>query len=168
MLSWSNNSAFTKKYTETMRWKVQFFLPWSQLLLRMTMQNSKPSASLHNTLQPPKYGFLINATYPRLLWCHNTQTPSGNFLFYVILTIYYLRAQTIETSSLPNDPMRPMLKQMAYWLYISTVSTFLTHTKSNTVLNVFLSYFRKLLYFLTAFKGVLTCFKRYWKIIFNF
>ena len=53
MLSWSNNSAFSKKYTETMRWKVQFFLPWGQLLLRMTMRNSKPSASFHNTLHHP-------------------------------------------------------------------------------------------------------------------
>ena len=72
-----------------------------------------------------------------------------NFLFYAILIISYLRARTKETLSLPNDLMQPMLKQMAYWLYISTVSNFLTLTKSNTVLNVFLSYFRKL--FLTCF-----------------
>jgi len=41
----------------------------------------------------------------------------GDFLFYVILTISYLRAWTIETLSLPNDSMRPLIKQIEYWLY---------------------------------------------------
>ena len=77
-----------------------------------------------------------------------------NFLFYAILIISYLRARTIETLPLPNDPMQPMLKQMAYLLYISTISTFLTLTQSNTVLNVFLSYFWNL--FLTCFVKFVT------------
>ena len=34
------------------------------------------------------------------------------FCLYVILTISYLRAQTIETSSLPTDSSRPLFKQM--------------------------------------------------------
>ena len=52
-------------------------------------------------------------------------------MFYVILTISYLRAQTTETSSLPTDSSRPLFKQieifsiLTVWLYISTVSTFL-------------------------------------------
>ena len=53
------------------------------------------------------------------------------FCLYVILTISYLRAQTIETSSLPTDSSRPLFKQteifsiLTVWLYISTVSTVL-------------------------------------------
>ena len=53
------------------------------------------------------------------------------FVFYVILTISYLRVQTIETSSLPTNFSRPLFKQieifsiLTVWLYISTVSTFL-------------------------------------------
>ena len=122
MLSWSNNSAFSRKNTETMRWKVQFFLPWSQLLLRMTMQNSKPSASFHNTLYPapppaPNRDFWLTLYTPAYSDVIIHKLPLGIFLFYVILTIYYLRAQTIETSSLPNDPMRPILKQMTYCIF---------------------------------------------------
>ena len=40
---------------------------------------------------------------------------------YVILTISYLRAQTIETSSLPNDSMRLLFKQIEIFLGILTV-----------------------------------------------
>ena len=53
------------------------------------------------------------------------------FVFSVILTISYLRAKTIETSSLPTDSSQPLFKQieifsiLTVWLYISTVSTFL-------------------------------------------
>ena len=52
-------------------------------------------------------------------------------IFCVILTISYLQAQTIETSSLPTDSSWPLFKQieifsiLTVWLYISTVSTFL-------------------------------------------
>ena len=53
----------------------------------------------------------------------------GIFVFYVILTISYLRAQTIETSSLPTDSSRPLFKQKIFsdipTVYILTVSTFL-------------------------------------------
>ena len=72
------------------------------------------------------------------VWLHNKchkiylRGPFGIFCFYVILTISYLRAQTIETSeSLPTDSSRPLFKQieifslLTVWLYISTVSTFL-------------------------------------------
>ena len=38
--------------------------------------------------------------------------PSGFFVFYVILAISYLLAQTIETSSLPTDSSRPLFKQV--------------------------------------------------------
>ena len=63
--------------------------------------------------------------------CHKIYLsgPFGIFCLYVTLTISYLRAQTIETSSLPTDSSRPLFKQIkifqAYWLYISTVGTFL-------------------------------------------
>ena len=44
--------------------------------------------------------------------------PSGFFVLYVILTISYLRAQTIETSSLPTDSSRPPFKQIEiFFLY---------------------------------------------------
>ena len=43
------------------------------------------------------------------------------FLFNVILTISYLRARTIETSSLPTDSMRPLFKQMEIFSVILTV-----------------------------------------------
>ena len=41
-----------------------------------------------------------------------SQNLPGFFVFYVILTISYLRAQTIETSSLPTDSSRPLFKQI--------------------------------------------------------
>ena len=69
------------------------------------------------------------------VWLHNNchkiylSGPFGIFCLYIILTISYLRAQTIETSSLPTGSSRPLFKQikifLEYWLYISTVSTFL-------------------------------------------
>ena len=56
--------------------------------------------------------------------------PFGIFCLYVILTISYLRAQTMETSSLPTDSSRPLFKQIDIFsgiltVYISTVSSFL-------------------------------------------
>ena len=57
--------------------------------------------------------------------------PLGILCLYVILTISYLRAQTIETSSLPTDSSQPLFKHieifslLTVWLYISTASTFL-------------------------------------------
>ena len=53
----------------------------------------------------------------------NVTCSFGFVFFYVILTISYLRAQTIETSSLPTDSSRPLFKQieifsiMTEWLY---------------------------------------------------
>ena len=47
--------------------------------------------------------------------------PAGIFSFTVILTISYLRAWTIETSSLPNDFMRPLIKQIETFSGILTV-----------------------------------------------
>ena len=38
--------------------------------------------------------------------------PFGFFVFYVILTISYLRAQTIETSSFSTDSSRPLFEQI--------------------------------------------------------
>ena len=46
--------------------------------------------------------------------------PSGFFVFYVILTISYLRKQTIETSSLPTDSSRPLFEQMEIFSGILT------------------------------------------------
>ena len=46
--------------------------------------------------------------------CHKIYLsgPLGMFCLYVILTISYLRAQTIETSSLPTGSSRPLFKQI--------------------------------------------------------
>ena len=46
--------------------------------------------------------------------CHKIYLSGtfGIFCLYVILTIAYLRAQTIETSSLPTDSSWPMFKQI--------------------------------------------------------
>ena len=44
-----------------------------------------------------------------------------DFLFYVILAIPYLRARTKETSSLPNDSMRPLFKQLETFSGMPTV-----------------------------------------------
>ena len=75
------------------------------------------------------------------VWLHNARHkiylsgPFGIFCLYVILTISYMREQTIETSSLPTDFSRPLFKQieifsiLTVWLYISTVSTFLNIRK---------------------------------------
>ena len=41
-----------------------------------------------------------------------SETPFGIFSIYVILTISYLRAQTIETSSLPTDSSRALFEQI--------------------------------------------------------
>ena len=81
MLSWSNNTAFSKKYTETMRWKVQFFLPWGQLLLRMTMRNSKPSAYFHNTLHPQNRDFWLTLYTPAYCDVIIHKLPLGIFCF---------------------------------------------------------------------------------------
>ena len=72
----------------------------------------------------------------RSIWLYNKchkiylSGPFGSFCLYVILTISDLPARTIETSSLPTDSSRPLFKQieiffLPYWLYITTVSTFL-------------------------------------------
>ena len=47
-------------------------------------------------------------------YCHKIYLsgPLRMFCLYVILTISYLRAQTIETSSLPTDSSRPLFKQI--------------------------------------------------------
>ena len=39
-------------------------------------------------------------------------SPYGIFCLYVILTISYLRAETIETSSLRTDSSQPLFKQI--------------------------------------------------------
>ena len=43
------------------------------------------------------------------------------YVIYVILAIPYLRARTKETSSLPNDSMRPLFKQLETFSGIPTV-----------------------------------------------
>ena len=45
-----------------------------------------------------------------------------DFLFYVIQATSYFRARTIETSSLPNDSMRSLFKQIEIISGILTVS----------------------------------------------
>ena len=74
----------------------------------------------------------VENCHPKEAWLHNKchkiylSGPFGIFCLYVILTISYLRAQTIETSSLPTDSSRPLFKQieifsiLTEWLFIST------------------------------------------------
>ena len=58
------------------------------------------------------------------VWLHNKchkiylRGPFGIFCLYVILTISYLRAQTVETSSLPKDSSRPLFKQIEICLTV--------------------------------------------------
>ena len=71
------------------------------------------------------YLFIVMSQYTN----SHAETPFGISSIYVILTISYLRAQTIETSSLPTDSSRPLFKQIEifsiYRLHICTVSTVL-------------------------------------------
>ena len=55
--------------------------------------------------------------------CHKIYLsgPFGIFCLYVILTISYLRAQTIETSSLTTDFSRPLFEQIDIFPSILTV-----------------------------------------------
>ena len=55
--------------------------------------------------------------------CHKIYLsgPFGIFRLYVILTISYLRAKTIETSSLPTDSSRPLFEQIEIFSSILTV-----------------------------------------------
>ena len=61
------------------------------------------------------------------LWLHNAchkiylSGPFRIFCLYVIPTISYLRAQTIETSSLPTDSSHPLFKQVEIFPGILTV-----------------------------------------------
>ena len=62
------------------------------------------------------------------VWLHNKRrkiylsSPFGIFCLHVILTISYLPAQTIETSSLPTDSSRPMFEQIEIFSSILTGS----------------------------------------------
>ena len=47
--------------------------------------------------------------------------PSEFFVFYVILTISYSRAKTVEMSPLPTDSSRPLFKQIEIFSGILTV-----------------------------------------------
>ena len=48
--------------------------------------------------------------------------PSGRFVFYVILTISYLRAQTVETSSLLTDSWGPPVQASRDFFYIDCMT----------------------------------------------
>ena len=65
-----------------------------------------------------------------------SETPFGIFSIYVILTISYLRAQTIETSSLPTDSSRPLFEEIEIF---SSILTAYLNCKC-TVLNIRASY----------------------------
>ena len=55
--------------------------------------------------------------------CHKIYLsgPFEIFCLYVILTISHLRAQTIETSSLPTDSSRPQFEQIEIFSSILTI-----------------------------------------------
>ena len=57
-------------------------------------------------------------------WTHVTQKTIDLWLYnkchkipYVILTLSYLRARTIETSSSPNDSMKPLIQQIEIFFW---------------------------------------------------
>ena len=64
------------------------------------------------------------------IWLHSKSHkiylsgPLQMFYLYVILTIAYLRAQTIETSSLPTDSSRPMFKHIEIFSYIDSMTVY--------------------------------------------
>ena len=70
------------------------------------------------------------------VWLHNNchkchkiylSVSLGMFCLYVILTISYLRAQTIETSSLLTDSSRPLFKQIVGdFFYIGCMTVYFT------------------------------------------
>ena len=62
------------------------------------------------------YLFIVMSQYTN----SHAETPFGIFSIYVILTISYLRAQTIETSSLPIDSSRPLFEQIEIFSSILT------------------------------------------------
>ena len=55
--------------------------------------------------------------------CHkiNLSSPFAYFLFYITPTVPYLWVWTIETSSLPNYSMQPLIKQIQIFSGIQTV-----------------------------------------------
>ena len=59
------------------------------------------------------------------LMSQNLPIASGPFgIFYVLrhsITISYLRAQTIETSSLPTDSSRPLFKQIEFFSILTVL-----------------------------------------------
>ena len=91
--------------------------------MRLT-QNIKPRASFYDTLHPPNrdFGLLLTATP---VYCDATihkllRNSLWDFLIYVILTISYLRAQTIETTPIPTDSSRPLFEQIEIFPTIPT------------------------------------------------
>ena len=62
------------------------------------------------------YLFIVMSQYTN----SHAETPFGIFSIYVILTISYLGAQTIETSSLPTDSSRPLFEQIEIFSSILT------------------------------------------------
>ena len=58
--------------------------------------------------------------------CHNIYLggPFGIFCFHVILTISYLWAQTVETSSLSTDSSWPLFKQIKIFFYIDCMTVY--------------------------------------------
>ena len=69
----------------------------------------------------PKFSeILVEWILPNVTIHKLSETPFGIFSIYVILTISYLRAQTIETSSLPTDSSRPLFEQIEIFSSILT------------------------------------------------
>ena len=147
MLSWSNNSAFSNIYiyrslvfltfksaapqSDTQR--LDHTLPFSE---NPSVVPSRPRRfRMWRHLSSLSGKFAYRAGFQASSGHSNSANRPGYeaekipFLIYVILTISYLRAQTIETSSLPTDSSRPQFQQtrffLVYWLYIWTVSTVL-------------------------------------------
>ena len=76
-----------------------------------------------------------------------------HFLFYVILTISYLRARTVETSSLPYNSIRPLFKQIGeiFFWHIHTQEPI---TRSEQLPNLaYVKAFLRTSLFLDTFQG---------------
>ena len=69
--------------------------------------------------------------YRRTFVTSNLSSLFGDFLIYFILTISYMRAWTIETSSLPDDSMRPLIKQIEIFFLVFSIYSIKRRPRSN-------------------------------------
>ena len=108
------------------------FLDWISLSVPVVIPRPAFSLSVNKQVGRKILGAKIEIVTQKSIevWLHNKchkiylSGPFGIFCLYVILTISYLRAQTIETSLLPTDSTRPLFKQIEIFSYIDCMSVY--------------------------------------------